>query len=141
MSLAGKKYYLICTHVIFSNILRGCCWAPICQILTEGTKTRDSSNLRNIFLLAGKRNKIRRSHCLPVICYWCAFYSAISHFIQNYFNHFTVISLNYLMSINVFITTSIYISSIYYDLQLFGNVHFSGLTSMSLQWNCIQSLG
>lgn len=68
-----RRSYLICTHVTFSNILCGCCWAPICQISTERTKTRDSDNSRNILSLAGKRNQIRWSHLLPVICYWYLF--------------------------------------------------------------------
>lgn len=71
-----RRYYLIRTHVTFSNILCGCCWASICQISTERTKTRESGNSRNILLLAGKKNKIRWSHCLPVECHWYVFYLA-----------------------------------------------------------------
>lgn len=107
-----RRYYLICTHVTFSNILCGCCWAPICQISTERTKTRDSGNSGNILLLAGTRNQIRWSHFLPVIYYWYMFYLAISHFIQNAFNRFTVIFLNYLVPLNFFSITNIYLKYI-----------------------------
>ena len=104
----GRRYYLICTCVTFSNILCGCSWAPICQISTEKTRTRDASNSINILLLAGKRNEIRKSHFLPVVCYWYVFFLAVSHFEQNSFNHFTVIFLNYLISLNFSMMTNIY---------------------------------
>lgn len=97
-------------------ILCGCCWAPICQISTERTKTSDASNSRNIILLTGKRNKIRRGHFLPVKCYWYMFYLAILHFKQNAFNHFTVIFLNYLISLNLFVTTNVYFKYILWSV-------------------------
>lgn len=112
----GKRYYLICTHITFSNILCGCCWDSICQMSTEKTNTKDSSTSRNIFLPAGKRNKIRKSPFLPVTCYCYMFYLGISHLIQNVFSPLTVIVLDYLISMNFFIIINIYFKYILWSL-------------------------
>ena len=99
VNLPGKK---VLSDLYTCHILCGCCWAPICQISTERTKTRDAGNSRSILLLCSKRNKIRRSSSIPVICYWFVFYLAILYFTQNAFNHFTDTFLNYLISLNFF---------------------------------------
>lgn len=114
-----RKYYLICTHVTFSNILCGCYWVSICQISTERTKTSDSGNSRNILLLAGKRNKIKRTHFLSVICYWYVFYLIVLNSIKSSFNHFPRIFLNNLILLNFFIITITYFKYIWQCAFLF----------------------
>lgn len=135
MNLPGKK---VLSDLYTCHILCGCCWAPICQISTERTKTRDAGNSGSILLLTSKRNKIRRSYSIPVICYWFVFYLAILYFKQNAFNHFNDTFLNYLISLNFFMI-DVYIKYTMTCSHLTMCI-FIVVATMNLQWNCIQSL-